>query len=31
MNKMTKQKFALLKKLHKRIDDEFLDKRVEQR
>ena len=28
---MTKQKFALLKKLHKRIDDEFLDKRVEQR
>ncbi len=31
MNKMTKQKFALLKKLHSRIDNDFLDRRVEPR
>ena len=31
MNKTTKQKFAMLRKLHKRVDNDFLDKRVEPR
>jgi len=31
MDKQTRQKFAMLRKLHKRIDDDFLNKRVEPR